>query len=63
MDVSRLGQLENAVNRLLQRNQQLQEHCQQLLVEQEGWRSQKVELLTEINDLLARLENLRGLQP
>ncbi len=53
------NQLEDAVGRLLKRNAQLQEHCRQLLIEQEGWRHQRRELLTEIEQLLADLELLQ----
>jgi ParB-like chromosome segregation protein Spo0J len=60
---SRLGQLEAAVVRLLQRNSQLQGHCQSLLSEQEGWQKQRRELLTEVEVLLSDLESLRGVQP
>lgn len=57
-----MDQLENAVDRLLQRNAQLQDRFEQLLVEQEGWRSQRRDMLHEIDGLLADLEQLRERQ-
>lgn len=62
MSSSHLSQLENAVGRLLQRNTQLQETCDHLLAEQETWRSQQLELLSEVDDLLSRLETLQEQQ-
>lgn len=62
MDASRLTELENAVERLLQRNQQLQEHCRHLLDEQEVWCHQKRDLLGEVNGLLSQLQGLKGEQ-
>lgn len=62
MSASRLSQLEGAVDRLLQRNTQLREHCQRLLAEQDGWQQQRRDLLIEVETLLADLELLRGEQ-
>ena len=62
MGVSTMGQLENAVDRLLQRNAQLQDHCACLLTEQEDWRQQRRNILAEIEKLLADLESLREQQ-
>ena len=62
MDASCMDQLESAVERLLQRNRQLQDQCQKLLGERESWHSQKRDLLAEIDDLLGRLETLRSRQ-
>lgn len=57
-----MGQLENAVNRLLQRNAQLQDHCVRLIAEQEDWRQQRHDLLAEVEGVLADLELLREQQ-
>jgi len=62
MDASAMGQLENAVDRLLQRNAQLKERCDLLLVERQGWRQQRREMLAEVETLLADLERLREQQ-
>jgi len=59
MGISTMGQLENAVDRLLQRNAQLQDHCTRLFTEQEAWRQQRREMLAEVEGLLADLELLR----
>lgn len=57
-----MGQLESAVERLLQRNAQLQEQCSRLTAKQEGWQQQRQHLRTEIERLLADLERLREQQ-
>lgn len=57
-----MGQLENAVNRLLQRNAQLQDHCACLIAEQEDWRQQQRDMFAEVEGLLADLELLREQQ-
>ncbi len=57
-----MGQLENAINRLLQRNAQLQDHCTHLISEQEAWRRQQCDVLAEVEGLLADLELLREQQ-
>ncbi len=62
MGVSTMGQLENAVDRLLQRNAQLQDHCTRLIAEQEFWRQQRQDMLVEIEGLLSELELLREQQ-
>jgi chromosome segregation ATPase len=59
MGVSTMSQLENAVNRLLQRNVQLQDRCDSLTAEQDHWRQQRREVLMEVESLLADLELLR----
>lgn len=59
MNASRLGQLEEAVSRLLQRNAQLQDFCRQLLTDQEDWQQQRREMLTEVEEVLADLESVR----
>lgn len=50
-----MGQLENAVERLLQRNAQLEDHCARLVAEQKNWRQQRTEVLAEVELLLADL--------
>ncbi len=57
-----MGQLENAVNRLLQRNAQLQDHCAHLIAEQEDWRQLRRDMFVEVEGLLADLELLREQQ-
>jgi chromosome segregation ATPase len=57
-----MGQLENAVERLLQRNSQLRDECTRLLAEREDWRRQRRDMLAEVESLLADLETLREQQ-
>ena len=57
-----MGQLENAVDRLLQRNDQLQDQCTRLLAEKKSWQHQRQVVLTEVEELLAELELLREQQ-
>ena len=57
-----MDQLENAVDRLLQRNAQLHDHCDRLISEQGVWRQQRRDLLVEVEGLLADLELLREQQ-
>ncbi len=57
-----MGQLENAVERLLQRNTLLQGQCDRLLAEQQNWQQQRLDILAEIEDLLVELELLREQQ-
>jgi len=57
-----MDQLENAINRLLQRNAQLQDHCISLIAEQDVWQQQRRAMLSEIESLLADLEMLREQQ-
>lgn len=56
------SRLEDAVERLLQRNSQLQDLCERMLVEQETWRSQRQDVLAEVEELLAELALLREQQ-
>ncbi len=57
-----MGQLENAVERLLQRNAQLEDHCARLIAEQKDWRQQRAEILAEVEQLLTDLRLLREQQ-
>lgn len=57
-----MGQLENAVDRLLQRNVQLRGQCARLVSEQERWRQQRKDMLAEVEGLLLDLETLREQQ-
>ncbi|MCF6179895.1 MAG: hypothetical protein L3J63_10985 [Geopsychrobacter sp.] len=62
MDTSTIGPLENAVDRLLQRNMQLKEQRDLLLVEKEAWQQQRQSMLSEVEEVLADLELLREQQ-
>ncbi len=62
MGISTMGQLESAVDRLLQRNAQLEGHCARLIAEQEDWRLQRQVILAEVEEFLAELELLREQQ-
>ena len=54
-----MGQLEKAVDRLLQRNAELQDHCARLIAGQGEWQQQRQDVLAEVEGLLAELELLR----
>ena len=57
-----MGQLENAVNSLLQRNAQLQDQCAHMAEEKEAWQLKQRAMLAEVEVLLADLERLREQQ-
>jgi FtsZ-binding cell division protein ZapB len=54
--------LENAVDRLLQRNAELKNRCELLLVEQQTWQTQRQALLAEVEAIVADLALLREQQ-
>jgi len=57
-----MDRLENAVDRLLQRNAEIQNQCERLLVEQQAWQHQRRALLAEVEMLLADLVLLQEQQ-
>ncbi|NCO52667.1 MAG: hypothetical protein GW875_11275 [Deltaproteobacteria bacterium] len=61
IDSAHWSQLENLVEQLLERNLQLEERCALLSVREKSWRTQRDDLLVEIESLLAELEQLREL--
>lgn len=54
--------LENAVERLLQRNSQLSDRCARLQNDRGLWRRQRLAILAEVEGLLVDLELLREQQ-
>jgi len=53
-----LDRLEAAVARLLEKNRQLEGECRTLRREQLDWQQERKELLTEIERILERLEQV-----
>lgn len=53
-----LHRLEDAVEKVIERNRQLTRECQQLKEEQSAWQQERSELLGEIEQVLARLDDL-----
>ncbi|PLX90798.1 MAG: hypothetical protein C0619_08605 [Desulfuromonas sp.] len=52
-----LDRLEQAVDRLLEKNRALAVTCQQLESEKAEWFGERAELLAKLEDVLARLDN------
>ena len=61
IDSARWSQLENLVEQLLKRNVLLEEQCALVSAREKDWRTQRDNLLVEIESLLAELEQLREL--
>ncbi len=58
MDDLLLTRLEMAVERLLEKNRQLEAECAALQQERTAWHQQRGRLLDEVEQMLARLEQL-----
>ncbi len=54
-----LSRLESAVEKVLVQNRQLEQQCCQLKGEKAAWLQEKKELLTEVEQVLERLESLK----
>mgnify|MGYP001288022670 CR=1 FL=1 len=53
-----LNRLEQAASKVIEQNRLLTNECRQLKDEQRTWQQEKAELLSEIEQVLKRLENI-----
>lgn len=56
MEGQLLDRLEEAAEKLLEKNRALRENCRRLEAEKNAWSQERQELLKKVDDMLARLD-------